>query len=45
MNNFCARCGSEDHNVNQCRWPIMTVFVMAGAALSSCLMLIVGHRP
>lgn len=34
----CARCGSEQHNVSQCPWPVMLIFSIMGAALAACIL-------
>ncbi len=37
-NKGCARCGSEQHSVGQCPWPVMLVFSLMGAALAACIL-------
>lgn len=40
----CPRCGSEDHNVSGCPWPIMMVFSIIGASLAACIMSVAGLK-
>ena len=41
---YCCRCGGEGHDTPRCPWPIMMVFVVAGAAIAGCIMNIVSTR-
>jgi uncharacterized protein (DUF983 family) len=37
-NKGCPSCGSDQHDVTACPWPMMMVFSIMGAAIAGCIL-------